>query len=279
MPKPKVTTGYANINGGRFYYEVAGSGPAVVLVHGFTLDTRMWDSQFEQFARKYTVIRYDVRGFGKSSLPDKPYSNAEDLNGLFDHLRIDRAAVIGLSMGGGIAIEFAVLHQERVSALIPVDSGPRSIVKKEDSSAHAQMREFSAAMGQVDRTARAEGIAAARQHWLGIALFAPERELPQVKKDLERIISGYSGWHWVNTSLTRQFNPEPSELNGRIKVPVLIVVGGRDLPFFHTIARSLCSDIPGSRLHVIPGAGHMSNMDAPEEFNRVVLDFLAGVSH
>ena len=107
----------------RLYYEVAGSGHPLVFIHGFTLDTRMWDDQFETFAREYQVVRYDRRGFGKSSLPvDEDYAHADDLAALLEHLGIDRAYVLGLSGGGASAIDFALTYPEAIDGLITVDT-------------------------------------------------------------------------------------------------------------------------------------------------------------
>lgn len=273
----KTTIGHAILNGGRLYYEVAGSGSAVVLIHGFSLDTRMWDAQFETFARKHTVVRYDVRGFGRSDKPGAHYSNADDLKALLDHLNVERAAACGLSMGGTIATEFTLRYPERVSAFIPVDAAGGSLIKKDDSIGHSRWAEFVVMMGVVRKTALKDGVDAARDEWLNCDLFAPERELPEVKRGLEAIVGDYSGWHWVNPGPYLPFKPDPSERYGEIRAPSLIVVGERDLPPFHSIARGMAADIPGAKLAVLPGAGHMVNMDAPELFNRTVLDFLAGV--
>lgn len=104
-------TGFAEVNGTRLYYEIAGSGDPLLLIHGSTLDTRMWDDQFETFAQHYTVVRYDVRGFGKSALPaGESYARPDDLKGLLDYLDIAHASVLGLSMGGGIAIDFVLAY-------------------------------------------------------------------------------------------------------------------------------------------------------------------------
>src|SRR5688572_28623774 len=104
-------TGFAEINGARIHYEVAGDGPPLVFLHAYTLDCRMWDDQFEHFTDRYRVVRYDTRGFGRSDVPtEAPYSNHEDLRLLLDHLDIDRAHVCGLSSGGGIAIDFTLAH-------------------------------------------------------------------------------------------------------------------------------------------------------------------------
>src|SRR3954452_25405155 len=107
------------------WVERSGSGPVVALAHGFTLDHRMWQPQLEAFSKSHTVIRYDMRGFGRSSmpLPGAEYSQARNLAMLLDRLGIARTALIGLSYGGWVALEFALLFPERVSALVTVDSG------------------------------------------------------------------------------------------------------------------------------------------------------------
>ncbi len=117
-------SGYAEINGTRLYYETAGAGHPLVLIHGYTLDSRMWDDQFDTLSQKYRVIRYDLRGFGKSACPSpgQKYCHTEDLKALLGYLKISKAYVLGLSMGGGIAVEFTLEHPEMAQALILVDS-------------------------------------------------------------------------------------------------------------------------------------------------------------
>src|SRR5689334_19941744 len=117
-----MLSGTAEVNHTRLYYEVAGSGPPLVLIHGFDLDTRMWDDQFEVFAQHYRVVRYDVRGFGKSARPTEPYAHEEDLKALLDYLGIAQAHIVGMSMGGGIAIDFTLTYPEMTRTLILVDS-------------------------------------------------------------------------------------------------------------------------------------------------------------
>lgn len=117
------TSGRAHVKGTRLYFEVAGSGPAAVLLHGFSLDTRMWDDQFDVLAREFRVVRYDQRGFGKSDVPtDEPYSGVEDLRSLLDYLAIETPHVIGLSLGGGLAIDFALTQPAMVDSLIVAGS-------------------------------------------------------------------------------------------------------------------------------------------------------------
>ena len=113
-------TGFANFNGGKLYYEVAGGGTPLVLIHGGLVNSGLWDKQFYVLAEHFRVVRYDVRGYGQSDSPTAPFSHYDDVRQLLDFLNIDRAAVLGLSMGGAIAIDFALAYPERTLALIPV---------------------------------------------------------------------------------------------------------------------------------------------------------------
>src|SRR5579863_9031077 len=115
-------TGYIETNGTNLYYEVMGEGHPLVLVHGGYMDRRMWDDQFAAFARHYRVIRYDVRGFGKSELPPVPYTDRQDLHTLLSFLGIEKTYLVGLSLGGEIAIDFTLDYPDMVDALILVGS-------------------------------------------------------------------------------------------------------------------------------------------------------------
>src|SRR6266851_3315872 len=119
----KPTSGYAPSGDGQIYFETAGSGRALVFIHAGVSDSRMWDPQFESFARDYQVIRFDLRGFGKSAMPPGPYSKRGDLRSVRDFLGVAKAALVGCSMGGTTAIDFALEHPEAASALVPVGAG------------------------------------------------------------------------------------------------------------------------------------------------------------
>ncbi len=118
-------SGFLPVTDGQIYYEVAGSGPPVVLIHGGFGDRRMWDAQFNDLARDFRVVRYDHRGFGRSPAPtsDSAYSPVRDLVQLLDHLGIDKAHVIGNSVGGALALDFALLQPARVNRVVVVASG------------------------------------------------------------------------------------------------------------------------------------------------------------
>src|SRR3954470_6711245 len=110
-------SGFAEVNGTKLYYEAAGSGPAVVLVHGGLVDSRLWDEQMQPLSQRFRVVRYDLRGFGKSAAPAGQYWPTEDLRALLDYLKIEKATVVGLSLGGIVAADFAFEHPERVERL------------------------------------------------------------------------------------------------------------------------------------------------------------------
>ena len=262
----KRENGFAEVSGTRLYYEVAGSGHPMFLVHGFTLDTRMWDYQFETFAQHHQVIRYDVRGFGKSALlTGESHSHVNDLKALKKHLGISHAYVLGLSMGGGIAIDFALEYPEAIDALIPADAVLGGF----------QWREFGESLASVWARATESGVQAAKELWLGLDLFKPAMRKPDVASRLAQMVSDYSGWHFVNDNPLLQLDPPPIQRLDGISAPTLIIVGEHDLPDFHTIGGILHGQIPKARKVILPGVGHMSNMEAPDRFNEIVLTFLA----
>src|SRR5260370_21872192 len=116
-------SGFAEVNGATLYYELAGAGSPVALLHAGIADSGMWDDQFAHVAAAHQVLRFDMPGFGQSSMPDKPYSLSDDLYGLLRQLGIGPAAIVGVSIGGATAIRFAIEHPEMVTALVPVGAG------------------------------------------------------------------------------------------------------------------------------------------------------------
>ena len=261
-------SGCAEVNGTRLYYEVAGSESPLVLIHGFSLDHRMWQDQVTVFAKSYQVIRYDVRGFGRSKLPtDEGYSCPDDLKALLDHLGIGHASILGLSMGGEIAIDFALAYPGMVDALVLVDASPGGY----------QSKEFGASLAQILSRIPEYGIQGAKKAWMNHELFVPAMAEPGVAERLRQMISDYSGWHLVNRDPERKPAPPAIHRLATISSPTLVIVGQRDISDFQDIADLLAQTIPDAQKVVLPGVGHMSNMEAPDEFNRVVLSFLASI--
>jgi len=260
--------GLVPIDGTSLHYELTGSGPTVALLHGRGADHRMWEPQVEALASRYQVLCYDMRGFGQSPPGDTSYAHADDLLQLLDALRIDRVVPVGLSLGGGAAINFAVLHPERVRGLVPVDSS---------LGGFAYSQEFNAMMGQFQRAAVEQGVEAAKEMYFQSPVFEQARAIPAVSEGIRAALRDYSGWHWLHEDRGRGLDPPAIARLGAIQVPTLVIVGEHDLPDFRAIADTLARGIPGARLEVLDGVGHCSNSEAPERFNHMLLEFLDGL--
>ncbi len=265
-----VERGHAEIPGTRLYYETAGTGQPVVLIHAFMLDTRTWDAQFEAFSQRYRVTRYDVRGFGRSEVPraGEPYSHADDLAALLAQRGSGPAHVVGLSMGGRIALDFAVTHPERLRSLTLIDP----VV-----GGWPWSRQWLVSYAPVLAAARRGDIAAAKQAWLGLELFAPLREKPAVAERMRRMVGDYSGWHLVNADPARALQPPTASQLSKVRAPTFVLVGERDVPEFQNIAAHIERGVPGARRETVAGAGHLASMEAPQRANELVLGFLTGL--
>lgn len=264
-----VERGHAEIPGTRLYYETTGAGQPVVMIHAFMLDTRTWDDQFASYSQRYRVTRYDARGFGRSDVPraGEPYSHADDLAALLEQRGGGPAHIVGLSMGGRIALDFAVTHSDRVRSLTLIDP----VV-----GGWPWSRQWLVSYAPVLAAARRGDISAAKQAWLGLELFAPLRQQPAVAERMHRMVDDYSGWHLVNRDPARGLQPPTVSQLSKVLAPTLVLVGERDVPEFQTIATHVERGIPGARRETIAGAGHLASMEAPQRVNELVLGFVAG---
>jgi pimeloyl-ACP methyl ester carboxylesterase len=261
-----VKTGFLDVDDSRIYYEDAGTGECLILIHGFACDTRVWDDQFEPLATRYRVVRYDLRGFGKSDPPRECYSTLDDLEALMNALAIDRAWVAGLSLGGALAVEFALQCPDRVVGLVLVSSTLRRFPYSD-----SYVQRFL----DYRRIARRKGLPAARHDLLSSPLLERLSDDPALVERAKAILEDYQGFHWLYPDPHRVFYPPAIDRLSEIDVPVQIVVGENDLADIHGVADRLATDIAHAEKVIIPDAGHMVNMEKPEEFNQVVLDFVA----
>ena len=246
------------------HYREDGAGDPLVMLHGFSFDHRMWDDQVRVLAPRYRIIRPDLRGFGRSPAAEEPYSHAGDVEALVDHLQIDRPILMGLSMGGGAAINFAVQHPERVRALIVIDPSLGGFAAPE----------MAAAMARVIDAARSVGVAAARDAWLSLPLFTPALANAHCADRVRAFVGDYPGAYWLHADRGQPLTPPALQRLDGIRCPTLVIVGELDTPEFHAIADTLHARIAGSRKVVVAAAGHMANLEAPDAVNRCVLDFL-----
>ncbi len=269
----QLHTGFADVNNTRLYYEVAGTGHPLVLIHGGLVNRRLWDDQFAVFAQHYQVIRFDIRSLGDSApitAETQPYSLEEDLYSLLKFLGIEKTYVLGLSMGGAMAIDFTLMYPEMVDALIPVAMGLSGFEGEEPWT-------------EVDEALRRGDVAQAVELTLRMWTDGPMRTPDQVDLDVRekvRVMTTRNFEHPEEENATQPRALEPTAISrlAEIHVPTLIIIGDQDVLDILKIADILEKGIPGARIEVIPGTAHHLNMEKPQEFNRIVLDFLGALN-
>ncbi|HET7001877.1 MAG TPA: alpha/beta hydrolase [Puia sp.] len=265
--KAQMQQGFVNLSDGKLYYQKTGTGTPLLFLHGICLDHRMWEDQVNYFSDSFTCINMDLRGFGKSSVPGSaPYSFHEDIHTLLDSLHIEEPVVIiALSMGGKAAVNFSLAYPHKTKALVLADVAIDGY----------SFEEF--ILKPIYDAGMQKGIDTANQLFLDHPIFLPAKKDTAVFRRLSEMILSYSGWQWVHKNPMQGLTPPAIEQLQKIKVPVLIITGEKDIRDFQQIAEILHKNIKQSVKMQITGAGHMSNMENPELFNRLVSDFLISV--
>jgi 2-hydroxy-6-oxonona-2,4-dienedioate hydrolase len=268
---PTATEGYAEVNGARLWYEVAGVGPTLVMAHGHLIDSGQWDGQFAEFAREFRVVRYDARGFGHSDKPAHPFAFHEDLRALLVFLRIERPLLMGCSGGGATIIDLTLTYPDIVRGLVVVGtalsgyqfagSPPPKIVAMRE----AQER------GDIDAA-----VELGLQVWTDGARRRPEQVNRIARERTREMMTRLYSRPTVAADVRRLDPPAIGRLR-EIRVPTLVVIGADDWQPIHDIADQLAMQVPGARKLVIPDAGHHPNIEHPEQFNEWVLPFLRSI--
>jgi pimeloyl-ACP methyl ester carboxylesterase len=258
------------VNGVDMAYSIAGDGPPLVLLHAGIADRTMWEDVMPMLAGRFRVIACDLRGFGETPLPDGPFGYAADVAAMLDVLGIDRAHVIGVSMGGHVALDLTLARPDLVDRLVLVGAGIDGW--DYDPTLRETWAEEEAAFerGDLDEVA-----------WLNVRtwLDGPGREENNVPTALRRRVyemqrgaldlenpAATGGW------LTQSRR----ERLGEIAAPTLVLVGALDQRDFRRIARFLAAEIPGAAFEELPGVAHLPPLERPEAFARTVLGFLEG---
>lgn len=259
-------TGVASVNGTELYYEIAGDGHPLILIHGGAVDNRAWDDQFAVFAEHHKVVRYDLRGAGKSGNRDKPFSNSKDLYALLKFLNLDKTYLLGISRGGGFAYDLTLEHPEMVDALILVSANLSVHVP-----AYTEMFERSTEAG------KKSGAAAAAKVWGNDPHQGPMRESARARV-LEILTDNmprfrYFDGHVPVKKLSSSDIPRSQRL-AEVQVPTLVISGAHDDIVARAHYRTWASGIPNARSVVFPNAAHLVNIDQVDEFNQTILEFL-----
>jgi pimeloyl-ACP methyl ester carboxylesterase len=259
-------------DGVHFHAEQAGRGDAVTMLHGFLLDSGQWDEEFAALAQDYRVLRYDLRGFGRSSMPAAPFSHHEDLQRVLDDSGIGRSALLGCSGGAGTALDFALAHPQRVSALALIGAGYWGYYATRTPEAQA----FWAAVRGGDADALLE---TSLRTFVDGPRRAPEQSNPLARARIAAMSAwnfGRADGYWKHASLQRNpAIPAPERL-AELRMPVLLIVGEEDQPEVIELSERLAAGLPDARLVRVPDAGHHVNVERPGAVLPLLREFLAG---
>jgi 3-oxoadipate enol-lactonase len=248
------------------HYEQTGQGEAVVFIQGANLPMQMWDAQVQALSANFRVVRFDVRGFGGSGPRDAvPYQSHTDLRALLDHLGIARAHLVGLSLGGRIAVDFALTDPDRVQSLVL--SGPGLSGYMFDAAA------MEAWIGPlIDAIRKGDSVLAADM-WLKSGFMATAMQNSDLAPRLTQLARS-NARVFQYADLEVPLSPPAVDRLSEIHAPTLLLLGDKDVQDEHRIVERLQSKVAGSERVVFPGVGHATNLETPEEFNRVVVAFL-----
>ena len=267
MNATRSEAGFADINGTRMYYEIAGAGEPLALVHAGIADCRMWDEQFGVLARDFTVVRYDTRGYGKTAAVEGPFARHRDLAALLDYFGFGRTALVGCSIGGRTIIDLALARPDSIAALVavaPALSGyvPESVDPPQWSAALKAYEQ-----GDLELVAECEV-----QIWVD----GPARGTDQVPASVrDRVRQMNLIPLAVPEGLGEELPLDPPA-DGRLQeihVPMLLVVGELDQPSALEQSTLIAEHVPHAE-KVTLATAHLPSMERPDEFNEIVLAFL-----
>jgi pimeloyl-ACP methyl ester carboxylesterase len=270
----KLTKDTMILDGARIYYETAGQGDAVLFAHAGFIDSRMWDAQFEYFARCYQVIRFDMRGYGRSDPTQGPVVRRKEIYSLMKHLGIPKAALVGCSMSGATVLDLALEHPDMAQALILVSTAPGGF-EMQGEPPPGLMEMFSAL--QQNDVQRASELQI--QIWVDGMFRTPEQVDPQVRQraaEMNRTAVANQTYLRADMQVLQPLDPPAANRLKAVQVPTLIIAGELDHPEILRAAEFMAHEIPSAKKRILPNGAHLPNMEQPDAFNQAVFDFLRG---
>jgi pimeloyl-ACP methyl ester carboxylesterase len=246
------------------FYEVTGAGEPVVFVHAFSVDRRMWARQVASFESRFKIVRYDLRGHGRSAAPSGPYAGYEDLREVLDTLSIPQATLVGLSAGSEVATNFALAYPGRVTRLILASPGLGGYRLPPLPWAAATFE-----------AAGAGDAAGAAKLWAETPIMMLRSNVAERDTVRSLITDNWRLWTYRRTEQPLQ--PPAVNRLSEIKAPTLVIVGEQDFPYIKDIASVIARGVNNGRLVTITGAGHMTNLDDPGAFNAALSAFFAPI--
>jgi len=271
MPNLEINSGLAPVNNALIYHEIAGEGQPFVMIHAGVADHRQWNNEFAYFANRCRALRYDMRGYGKSEPVDGEFSHLQDLAALLDYLRLDEPLILmGCSMGGGLAMNFALEQPARAKALIMVGSAPTGLELNVPTPEKFAEAEKAWEAGDLDLVAEIE-----TQIWfdgIGRAPAQVNQDMRQLAYEMNRIALSHEA-KGLGKRVPDVQTPAVERLT-ELQIPVLLILGAHDTPYIQAAADYILEKIPSAQKALIEDAAHLPNMDHPDEFQRIVTRFL-----
>lgn len=271
-----IETGFVEVNGAKLYFERAGAGPPLVMIHAGIADCRMWDHEFASLADSFQTLRFDMRGYGRSLPLDGEFNIQDDLEGLLRALEVTTPYfLMGCSMGGGLAIDFALSRPGRVAALILVGSDPPGF---EGDAAWPDdlIAQSNAAFeqGKIDEAAELdmqiwfEGVGRSRAD---VDPVIRAKALEMARLVAEHELSG------IGEHKRKPVDVPAAQRLQELTMPALVVIGDKDLPYLHQAADFMAQQLPQACKFIVPDAAHLPNMERPALFEARLREFLAAV--
>lgn len=259
---------------GKVYYEERGKGPTVLLLHGHSLDRRMWDGQWRPLAKQHHVVRMDFRGYGRSSeqREDMPFCHVDDVVTLMDSLHIQQAHVVGLSMGAFVAGDMLAMYPERLLTCTLASGGIRSSKGPSEPMDSAE----SAKRDREIAALKEKGVDKMKEEWTETLMASGGSQRERMRKPLTRMIHDWTAWQPLHKEVRLFYGKEAwarLKERGKVDVPVLCIRGANELKGKRTEPAELQYTTQG-KFVVVDDCGHMLNMERPNEFNRSILEFI-----
>jgi pimeloyl-ACP methyl ester carboxylesterase len=271
MSTPQIKSGFAKSGNAKIYYQLAGIGQPLIMIHAGVADSRQWENEFAAFSKHLQVLRYDMRAYGKSTPVPGGFTHLQDLTALIDQLGISLPVIImGCSMGGGLAMDFALMYPSKVKALIMVASGPSGLELDLPRLSKFDLVELAFNEGDLDLVAELE-----TQIWFDGTGRTPDQVNPAMRQlafDMNRLALS----HEIKQLAERLPDAEVPAV-GRLSellIPVQVIVGAHDIPYMQAAADYMAEKIPSVRVEIMADAAHLPNMDHPDQFRRMVGEFL-----
>lgn len=269
-----VESGYVEVPGGKLWYEVDGDGHPLLLIPGGLGDARMWDGQMAPFAERYRVIRYDPRGYGRTDADDVEFSNRADIAALLAHVGAASCHLVGQSRGGIIALDFTLERPELVDSLVLVASGAGGLEPQLPDGVEPPPWDEMERLWEAKEWDQLTEIET--RVWVDGWGQPPTRVDPEVRRRVhDAILDTYRAAKAAGQPQPLE-QPAVGRLN-EVRVPTLVILGTADEPGGVLNSRFVAGQIAGARLVELDGVAHMIQLEQPERFNELVLEFLAGV--